>query len=137
MRRGRLLHGVARTVLVMVMTAAGAAAGGFLGTAYVSVAMPDAGLEALGPMIIGSVIGCVLGAFVELAMLFKVPRLQREYAAALGVASLLLLAAGFLGYLGLSGGPAEPAWATIAISGLPLCLMVSIATASSLLYGRP
>lgn len=136
MRRRRLLRGVAKAVLVMVMTAVGATTGGLLGGAYVSIAMPDAGLEALGPMIIGTVIGSVMGAFVELAMLFKVPRLQHEYAAALGAASLALLAAGFLGYLGLSGEQAEPGWAIVAISGLPLCLIVSIVTASSLLYGR-
>lgn len=131
----RLLHALVKVILVLLATAAATAAGALLSGAFVVAAMPNAGFEAIGPLAVGTVGGCVLGPFAALAALYKLPRLQREYAAWMGAAALGLLAAGALSYAGMPRHGADSALALAGIAGLPLALLVAATTVASLLYG--
>lgn len=131
----RLLHALVKVILVLLATAGGAGAGALLSGAFVVVAMPGAGFEAIGPLALGTVGGCVLGPFAALAALYKLPRLQREYAAWMGMVAIALLAAGALSYAGMPRRGGDSALALAGIAGLPLALLVAAITVGSLLYG--
>ncbi len=134
----RLLHAPVKIVLVMVATAAGAVAGGLLGMTFVVATMPGAGLEGLFPVLVGTVGGSVLGAFAGLAALFKLPRVQREYAMSLAAVGIGLLLIGVLGYVGRPRTGPDSALAGAALTCLPLGLLVAVTTVASLSYGpRP
>lgn len=130
-----LLHALAKVLLVVLATAGGGAGGTLLSGAFVVVSMPGAGFEAIGPLAVGTIGGAVLGAFVALAAMYKLARVQREYAVWLGAVSAALLAGAALGYVGLPRNGSESGLVLAGIAGLPLSLLVAATTVGSLLYG--
>ena len=131
-RPGRIL---AKGLLVVAGVAAGAVAGAFLGSAYTILLLPNAGLEGIVPPVVGTFAGSAVGAFVALAALLKVPRPQREHAAAaFGVAAVLLVL-GIAGFVVTNPDSPDPGWATIARSGLGLGPLTGIGVLASTLYG--
>ena len=122
-------------VLVVGGVAAGAAAGAFLGSAYTILFLPDAGLEGIVPPVVGTFAGSAVGAFVVLAALLKVPRLRREKAAAALGAAALLLVLGIAGFLVPNPDTPDPAWATLARSGLGLGPLIGIVVLTSMTFG--
>lgn len=135
MRSGRVFRAVMKTVFAVIATAAGAAGGALLGVAFATATMPNAELEGIFPMIVGTLGGSVLGAFAELLALFKVPRIQRRDAARLAGVAVALVVLGLLGFIVARGQTADSAWAAVAVAGLPLSLLVAITTVSSTLFG--
>lgn len=135
MRVGRVFQAVVKVVFVVIATAAGAGGGALLGVAFATAAMPNAELEGIVPMALGTVGGSVLGAFAELLALFKVPRIQRRDVARLGGGAVVLVVLGLLGLFVSQGRTADSAWAAAAVAGLPLSLLVAITTLSSAVFG--
>ena len=92
-------RGLLKALLVILGTVAGAGSGFLLGGVFVETAMPNAGLEALGPPIVGTFLGAVLGSLVLLLVLFRLPRMRRQSAANVGGAAVLLLVLAAIGGL--------------------------------------
>lgn len=135
MTRSRILRGVARALIVMVSVACGVGAGVFVGIAYVGAFMPNAELEGVVPPVVGGGLGSIAGAFVALAVLFKVRRVEREWATMLGVVAAALMVVGSLGYLGTRGGQSADVLYVLAAL-LPLGVLLALMIGSSLALGR-
>lgn len=125
-----------KAILVVVAAGAGAGAGSALGGVYVDLLMPNAGLDALGPLLFGTLAGSVLGVFATLAAMFKVPRLQREYAAWFIAVALGLVLLWLLGYIG-SEPLHQPTWTVAALGGPPVALLIGVVVSASLLFAPP
>lgn len=129
-------RGLAKAGLVLLAAAAGAATGFSIGLAYVLILLPNAGLEGILPPALGAMVGAAVGCFVELAVLFKVPRLQRDEITWVTWTAVVSLILGAGGFAVLRAGETEASWAALLQVLLPLGLLVGIVGASSLAFGR-
>lgn len=130
-------RGLIKAVLVVAATAAGATTGGLLGMAYVLLLMPNAGLEGILPFAFGVLLGAAVGCLMELAVLFKVPRLDRgqmTWVVWVGAVSLVL---GGIGFTVVWASDTDVGWAALLQVLLPLSLLMGVVGGSSVLYGRP
>ena len=132
----RLLHALAKVVLIVVATVAGAGAGGALGLALVSALMPGAGLEGIPPVAIAGFLGSVLGAFAALSVLFKLPRLDGRHLVVLAGIAVVGAALGLAGHLAIRSEAPDPAWGPAAMSGWGFAVLAAVVAAASLAYGR-
>ncbi len=64
---GALIKGI---LLVVALVMAGGVAGYLVGSWWVDETMPNAGLEALGPMMVGTIAGAIAGLIGGLVLLF-------------------------------------------------------------------
>ena len=135
MSRSGPIPALFKALLVVLATAAGAAAGGLTGMAYAMIAMPNAGLESIAPFVICTFVGSVAGAFAQLAVLFKILRVNPDRARALAAVALLLLVLG-AGSCVAAISPPDSALATAGTALLPLGVLAVVVTGSSLAYGR-
>ena len=95
----RVVRALTHAVLVMLATAAGGAVGGLLGGGFAEVFMPNAGLEALLPVLLCAAVGSVGGAFVQLAVVFRATRARDKVLGGVTAAAGVLLVIGAAGFL--------------------------------------
>ena len=134
------LRAMGMLVLIILATVAGFVAGALLGgVAAILVHPNDAGTDAWSVMLTSVFGGAVVGAFVELAALFKLRRpqpLTLRWIAWVGGVLLLLGVIGVVGLLTAPNPPGPPSWMFLLGSCLPVAVLIGIATASRLVFGR-
>lgn len=129
--KGGLGRGLMIGLLVLVGTAAGTAVGVALGVAMTMVLYPaGAGLEGLGPPLVGAFTGSVAGAFVELAAIFKV-RLSRDTRLTAGWWIVVLGLAGLAALVTALAVESPALWVPVAGAGLPLAVLLAVAIGSA------
>ena len=130
-------RGLLKVLLVLLGAAAGAVTGGLLGALFAEVTMPNGGLEALGPMVVGTFLGSVVGGIVLLLVLFRFPRMSRDVAANVGGAAVMLLALGAIGGLLTVVGRSGTSMVPLAASTCAfLAVLLGLCLAASALFGR-
>ena len=132
-RAGRFL---AKAGLIVVADLAGAAVGSLLGMAYVLGLMPNAGFEGILPPLLAGAVGCVLGTFAVLSVLFQMPRIDRDRVTGAAGMVVPLLVLGLFGFLTTRGDGSESAFAMLALTGLPAAALITTLVGSSWLFGR-
>ena len=132
----RLVHALAKMLLIVAATVAGAGAGGALGVAGVATFMPDAGLDGLPPVAIAAFFGSVLGTFTVLSVLFKLPRLHPRHLALLAGVAVVGGILGLVGQLAIRPDTPDPAWGAAALSGWGFAGLALALAIASLLYGK-
>lgn len=130
------VRGAAKTLVVILATAAGAAAGALLGITYVNLTMPYAGLEGILPVGIAGLTGSAVGALLGLGVIFKLPPLRAEYLFVTVAATVALLLLGVFSYVAAPTDASDPWWVYAARTGLPLGLLIALVAGASRLFGR-
>lgn len=126
-----------KAALVILGAVAGAGSGFLLGALFAETTMPNAGLEALGPPIVGTFSGAVVGALVLLLVLFRLPRMGRESAANVGGAAVLLLVLAAIGGLIATVGSSVSSVLPLAAGTCVfLAVVLGLTLAGSVLFGR-
>jgi hypothetical protein len=137
MTANKVARGLLKAVLVILGALAGAGAGFLLGALYAETAMPNAGLEALGPPIVGTFLGFVVGVVVLAIVVFRMPRMRRVAAANMGGAALLLLVLGGIG--GLLAAVADSRSSVLPLSAgtsVFVAVLLGLTLGASVLFGR-
>ena len=132
----RILHVVAKVLLTVAATAAGAWAGGAIGVSYVAAVMPNAGLDGLPPAAFAAFVGSVVGAFAVLSVLFKLPRLGVGHLTALASITVVGAVVGLAGHLAIRPDTTDPAWGPAALSGWGFAVLAAVVAIASTTYGR-